>query len=320
MLNQFAFTCCTFTLSLEELETDGPEGHPSDVFLLCKHYMHSTCLTQKPTLLLPANRLEKIGPAPTQHLPRNTLSERQLGEFKKTARLISEAPWSLTQASNYLMELCDNNQAQRHQGPPELKFFVESQDTLRLRESERLAAGPPEELLTFAPGTPKKVVVNLHPVPKPKAKPKANASGKGRGRGRGRGRADQPVAAGQPVDVAAGEPVADDQPVAAGQPVDVAPPLALPPPADELPAQDLENAETGDAAADPELPRVMKRPAAKAPAVGPGAAPAAKRCNYSQKTIDQQKKLGCSKCKNAPKGCARCREIHELWKAKISNA
>ena len=106
-----------------EAEGDNPDENKSDVFLLCKHYMHSTSLTQKPALLLPANRLSRLGPAPTEPLARNSFSERQLQEFRKTARQIALAPWNLIRASNYLVELCDSNEAKRIFEPPELVFL-----------------------------------------------------------------------------------------------------------------------------------------------------------------------------------------------------
>lgn len=69
----------------------------------------------------------------------------------------------------------------------------------------------------------------------------------------------------------------------------------------------------------------MKRPAAAAAAVGGDppadppqpAAAASEKPKYRESTIRQQSQLGCSKCVGSAKGCTRCREIHELWKAQF---
>ena len=56
-------------------------------------------------------------------------------------------------------------------------------------------------------------------------------------------------------------------------------------------------------------------PAAPVPAEADGgylAGPSGKR--FRKSTVDQQSTLGCSKCVMAKNGCARCIEIHRMWK------
>lgn len=63
--------------------------------------------------------------------------------------------------------------------------------------------------------------------------------------------------------------------------------------------------------------RGLKRPAsAKAHGQEMIVAPSGKRC--TARVVDQQDKLGCNKCVYRALGCSRCKEIHELWKARQS--
>ena len=237
--------------------------------------------------------------------------------FRKTARQIALAPWNLIRASNYLVELCDSNESKRTFEAPQLVSFVESAEALRLRENMRQAAGPPEELLTFAPGTPKRVVVNLEPKAKPRAKSKEKGRGRG-GRGRGRARGGQPEESeegtGVPPQVAVA-PAAPHLPAGAPDLAEDVPGLPVP----AGPRPDPPDVPPPPAPVVPRAPRRgLKRPAAApdaavaAAAAKPAAAP---QNRYRQDTIDKQDKLGCNKCKYSARGCGRCKEIHALYKA-----
>eukprot|EP00438_Fugacium_kawagutii_P010345 Skav210916 [mRNA] locus=scaffold4127:33786:39501:+ [translate_table: standard] len=325
-----------------EVTSENPEGCKSDVFLLCKHFMHSTALTQKPTLLLPAERLQALGPAPAQQLSRNLFSERQHSEFRKTARQIALPPWNLTRASIYLIELCSNNMSQIHPLPPNLVFFNDRSESMRLREQARESAGPPEELLTFAPGTPKRVVVNLNAGAERARAAAARGRGQGRGRGRGRARVDDDPDPNVEVEPSGGaavpgppQPGVDAPVLPAAAPEEGGPgavaelPPAAPKAAPKAASKAAPKAASKAApkAASKAAPKVASKAAPKqglkrpASAENPGAknmiaAPSGKR--YTVRVVDQQDKLGCNKCVYRQMGCSRCKEIHELWKARQS--
>eukprot|EP00435_Cladocopium_sp_Y103_P056732 s693_g19.t1 len=347
-------------LDLEVDSGEGPDGSESDVFLLCKHYMHSSVLTQEPTLILPASRLGKLAESPTVVLGRNKFSDRQVSEFRKTARQIAEPPWSLRAGSEYLTRLCDDNIAERRHDPPSLIFFNTVDEDIADLEARRNQANPPEELLNFAPGTPRRVVANLQ------ARPRGAGPGRGRGRddggagrrGQGRGRKGGGRKGGGRKGAAAAADVGAD----GGEEGDPAAPAdgEVPGPApaadgDGEVREDPGHGEGGEVPAlaplaplphpvpKPQAKRGLKRPAAARPPAPPppppaeaDAAPApppagadagadpgpdgVRRVRYKQSTIDKQTTLGCSKCTNSPIGCKRCREIHELWKAQQGQA
>lgn len=190
---------------LEEVELhDDCEPHDQDVFLLCKQFMHSTELSQKPLFVLPAGRLSSLQPSgPSMVCPRNDLGERTRHEFRKTARAIAERPWSLTAAKEYLELLCDNNEAQTWPRPPVLSFINTPPEDLVTLVDQRARAGIPNELADFAPGTPRRVVVAQA---KPKAEGRGRGSGRG-GRGAGRGRG-----AARDADAEDGRAAGDDPP------------------------------------------------------------------------------------------------------------
>ena len=249
------------------------------MFLLCKHHMHSSALTQEPILILPASRLGKLAQSPTAVLGRNKFSDRQVAEFRKTARVIAEPPWGLRQAAEYLTRLCDDNVAERPHDPPSLIFFNTQDQDIADLETQRNQANPPEELLNFAPGTPRRVVANLHARPRV-AEPARGRGGGRRGRGRGKGvelevgpeaNREPDVADGEEVGVPAAPPDGEVPEALANGDANVPPPAplaAVPPPAPL-------------ARRSPQVPKAkakrgLKRPAAAgpsaaaAPAAGPG--------------------------------------------------
>lgn len=314
---------------------DQQEGHPNDVFLLCKQFMHSSSLTQKPTLILPASRAMSLNPLPEVTLERNKLSDRQVAEFRKTARAISEPPWKLERASEYLSTLCDENQSHRVHEPPPLVFFRSGPEDLQRLQAVRDQSGPPEELLTFAPGTPRKVVASMRPILQQGASEEiaagrgARGRGRGRGRqpsrgrGRGRGKGSEAAAADAKGDAEVelpevdllprddqAEPVVENPPAEPQEPRQRKKRTGLKRPAAAVEeSRDPTNGDQSEAPA----PVVAEPPAPDSSSSGYVLAPSGKR--YRQSTVDTQTTLGCSKCVMAKNGCRRCIEIHNLWKA-----
>lgn len=174
------------------------EPADQDVFLLCKQFMHSSALSQKPLLILPAERLSRLAPSgPGNVVPRNDLGERTIHEFRKTAKAVAKHPWSLTAASQYLEELCDRNESHQWPHPPVLQFINTPVEELSPLIDQRDQVGLPVELTDFAPGTPRKVEVG-----EVRANQRRN---RGRGQGRGKGRAGKGKAKGE-VELRGAEP------------------------------------------------------------------------------------------------------------------
>ena len=253
--------------------------------------------------------MSQIGVAPAKVLPRNTLSARQLAEFRRTARLVADSAWQLGRAEKYLSDLCADNEAGREHRPPSLVYFTTHADEIQTKRTQRERAGPPEELLTFAPGTPRRVVASFQDLDAEGAgQARTRNRGRGRGRGRGRLRDAAPV---EPAD-------AEEAPAEAEEaPAD-----------DPLPRHPAEQANGGAAgrgAARPnaqaakaapkavQAKRILKRPAAASEPEGPG--PSVARKAFRQQSVDEQgDKLGCSKCKHKSHGCARCKQLRAIWR------
>ena len=132
------------------------EVSPDDVLLVCKHWMSSRCLSDAPSLLCPAERLEDmmfLPDLPTEVLPLNKWSDKEVREYKKTARTVGEAPWLLAAAQNYLLMLIEKHVNDSMCKPP---TFLDTNLAGR--------GGAPvfsDQWKSFAPGTPKRVVVNV---------------------------------------------------------------------------------------------------------------------------------------------------------------
>ena len=122
--------CCrrsslgTVQVECDHAEWQTLEPHPNDVCLLVKQYMHSTTWSQSPLLILPhiiagTLRHEELGIARC-----TPLGVRTLKEFRKTASVICEPPWSLLQAKHYIETMCDANEANTFVGsPPDIDFI-----------------------------------------------------------------------------------------------------------------------------------------------------------------------------------------------------
>jgi hypothetical protein len=92
-----------------EVDDGGGVGHPHDVVLLVKHWMHSKTLSQRPIVVLPFELLDKLQGASLKPASKNMMSDRELTEFRKAGRIFAEEPWGMTRTKEYLDEWCRMN-------------------------------------------------------------------------------------------------------------------------------------------------------------------------------------------------------------------
>ena len=109
-------------LSPKGLEAEGGnlDENKSDVFLLCKHYMHSTRLTRNQPCCCQPTAFPGLALLPLSTCPGTHSVNANFRSSGKTARQIALAPWNLIRASNYLVELCDSNESKRTFEAPQL--------------------------------------------------------------------------------------------------------------------------------------------------------------------------------------------------------
>lgn len=270
----------------EDTATDRP-GKDKDVILIMKQFMRSQCLSQPPVVILPCERAQHMRQleAPTHLAPRNSLSERQLKEYRKTASRVEAEPWSLRRAATYLRKLCQENQDGNWGGAiPSMSFVTEEHwdHVYGTGQGEQKTQVPAAQWADFAPGTPREVKVSSV---RRRARPSGNGSngevadpsqparGRGRGRGGGRGR---------------GRGCGHEQGREQGEEIEIEGELYV-----------VEEPEA-DGASEKEEEK-EEEPAKKTRRV------------Y---LWESQSQLGCSKCRNSELGCARCKAFHEKWKQK----
>lgn len=92
------------------IETWDGGNDESDAVLMVKELLHHTQLTQQPLVILP-HAVAMSLPSKLTLNPRNPIGERALKEFRKTAIAVSQDPWRLLKARQYLEELCRRSQA-----------------------------------------------------------------------------------------------------------------------------------------------------------------------------------------------------------------
>ena len=92
------------------METWDGGNDESDAVLMVKEMLHHTQLTQQPLVILP-HAVAMSLPSKLTLNPRNALGDRALKEYRKTAIAVSQAPWRLLKAQQYLEELCRRNEA-----------------------------------------------------------------------------------------------------------------------------------------------------------------------------------------------------------------
>lgn len=136
---------------------------------MVKMHICSTELSQPPLLLLPRAIAAKVQGTGLPPLGRNPLTDREIQEFRKTAKVIGAPPWKLLKAARYLERLVENNVAGQWLGPPRLTFVFDYDMPLSLR------LPPPPDWLNYAPMAPRAVVVYTATTRKPTTAPKKKA-------------------------------------------------------------------------------------------------------------------------------------------------
>ncbi len=244
--------------------------HPEDVVMVCKQFWASDRLAQPPLLWIPHSYFARLGRFPTTPAERNTLSERQIKEYKKTAAEVVKKPWCLFRAGDYLEKWVANNTAGTYGRPPDIPFLL-AEDSEPVW-SEEMAV----EWRDYAPAPPVRIAVEPD---------------------RKKARHMEPIiVVPAPVHVSLPPDVGDEL-------VDAARPLA--PAAPASPAAPARSAAAPAVPAAPGVPAatrgalVAKRPACAAPVAPAAGRPA--RARAAPKAMGM--KLGCSKCRWAGVGC-----------------
>ena len=146
VVKPFAFVCQGFVLCKLLQACKQCEAKPGDAVLLAKEYVHTTCLSQLPELLLPQELLPRLQVPLEPHL-RNPFSIKTQSEFAKTAAEVAKEPWGLERSRKWLEELLRKNRA-REVCPPELSFFNGNSFSL----NPAVVAWAPPSWREYAPG------------------------------------------------------------------------------------------------------------------------------------------------------------------------
>ena len=93
--------------------------------MVCKQFWSDDRLAQPPLLWIPHSRFALLGRFPTAPQDRNTLSDRHIKEYKKTAVEVVKSPWSLHRAGAYLLGWVADNEARKFAKPPAIPFLLE---------------------------------------------------------------------------------------------------------------------------------------------------------------------------------------------------
>ena len=94
--------------------------------MVCKQFWSDDRLAQSPLLWIPHSRFTPLGRFPTAPQDRNTLSDRHIKEYKKTAVEVVNSPWSLHRAGAYLLSMVADNEAMKVAKPAPIPFLLES--------------------------------------------------------------------------------------------------------------------------------------------------------------------------------------------------
>eukprot|EP00435_Cladocopium_sp_Y103_P075707 s119_g63.t1 len=299
---------------------------PDDVILSCKHHLASGDGSQPPFVFAAATDFERLpDPSSITVTPRAIFSDKQIKEFEKTAWKICQAPWTMHQASGYLLKLVTEN---KENGGDEW-FAPGMTHMLTGKQPTSFASGgePPaafsEETFAFNRTTPGAVHVQ-RAVPTSRLRRKgaalwqngaeaAPASSSARPAAPasmyGRDGAPERVAAERPGKQARlARPAASmKRPAARAAPTLPEPPPSLP--VSEAPSSPQHGAEDGAGSSSPAA-AVMRRPAAAAKATASKAAP--KRRQLGRLPMPASVTLGCSRRRYSQIGCAQCRRAAGL--------
>ena len=78
-----------------------------------------------PLLWIPHSRFALLGRCPTVPQDRNTLSDRHIKDYKKTAEEVAKSPWLVHRAGAYLLGWVADNEARKFAKPPAIPFLLE---------------------------------------------------------------------------------------------------------------------------------------------------------------------------------------------------
>ena len=140
----------TFVFHCLPKDCEPSNQRPEDVIMLAKQYMNSDSLCQHPALILPAHQLDRLEDAVSlQAMPRKKLSQSQVKEFQKTAKLCASN--SMMRASQYLQTLCENSMSNAAAVAPPMTLYQMPTVEDRFASANQLEMDPNDMLLKFAP-------------------------------------------------------------------------------------------------------------------------------------------------------------------------
>eukprot|EP00959_Pyramimonas_sp_CCMP1952_P453383 9468143-Pyramimonas_sp.AAC.1 len=95
-----------------EIGCDHLDTDPHDVILLVKQWVHSSMLSQNPVLAVAQNKVPVAEEALAKLEPmiRNSLSDNEVKQFRKSAGEFAKEPWEMERAKGYLLEFCRRNE------------------------------------------------------------------------------------------------------------------------------------------------------------------------------------------------------------------
>lgn len=104
------------------------EGCPSDgrdVILLVKQFLHHADFSQRALLVQPHAEAAKLRMCELGVKAANSLGDRAIHEFRKTALVVGAAPWNLVRAQAFLEKLCNDNESGHNPAGMRLRFLEE---------------------------------------------------------------------------------------------------------------------------------------------------------------------------------------------------
>ena len=112
--------------------------------MVCKQFWASDQLAQPPQLWCPHSWFAQLRQVPWARKDRNVMSDRQVKEYKKTAKAVVQKPWSMLRAGAYLDKWVADNQAGTYGASPNIPLLTDMVCcALRLgRLGKRIASSP----------------------------------------------------------------------------------------------------------------------------------------------------------------------------------
>ena len=90
---------------VENFEDEPP--HPKDIVLVVKSHLSSEDISQKPFVFLPASALQNLQGWPEYTVQLNKMSKDTEKELRKTMEKITQPPWHMRDAAEYITQLID---------------------------------------------------------------------------------------------------------------------------------------------------------------------------------------------------------------------